>query len=75
MTAELKRDDIGLMINLLTQEIDRVGEVKEKYGFYDPSYFYHLVDTRNKLLMLPVTEEVPAAFSEFFSDKESGRVK
>ncbi len=64
MTVELKRDDIGLLIGLLTQDIDRVGEVKEKYGFCDPSYFYRLVDMRNKLLAIPAAEELPAAFND-----------
>ena len=74
MTVELKRDDIGLPISLLTQEIDRVGEVKGKYGSCDPSYFYRLVDMRDKLLAMPVAEESAVAFSdkeweEFFTDK------
>ncbi len=38
MTVELKRDDIGLLISLLTRDMDRIGEVKEKYGFCDPLY-------------------------------------
>jgi len=74
VTVELKRDDIGLLISLLTQEVDRVGEVKEKYGSCDPSHFFHLVDMRNRLLAMPVAEELPAAFSDkewekFFTDK------
>jgi hypothetical protein len=64
VTVELKRDDIGLLIGLLTQDIDRVGEMKEKYGFCDPSYFYRLVDMRNKLLAMPVAEELPAGFND-----------
>ncbi len=70
MTVELKRDDISLLISLLTRDMDRVGEVKEKYGFCDPSYFYRLVDMRNKLLAMPVVEELPAGFS----DKEVGEL-
>ncbi len=68
MTVELKRDDISLLISLLTRDIDRVGEMKEKYGFCDPLYFYRLVDMRNKLLAMPVAEELPVGFS----DKEVG---
>ncbi len=64
MTVELKRDDISLLISLLTQEIDKVGETKEEYGFCDPSYFYHLIDMRNKLLAMPVAEELPATFTD-----------
>jgi len=70
VTVELKRDDIGLLISLLTQDIERVGEVKEKYGFCDSSYFYRLVDMRNKLLAIPVVEELPAGFN----DKEVGEL-
>ena len=70
VTAELKRNDIGLLINLLTQEIYRVGETKEKYGFFDPSYFCHLVYVRNKLEKMPVAEELPRVFSDFISGKE-----
>ena len=61
---ELKRDDIGLLISLVTQDIDRAGEVKEEYGFCDPSYFYHLVDIRNKLLVMPVAKELPGGFND-----------
>ena len=64
MTVELKRDDISLLLSLLTRDMDRVGEVKEKYGFCDPSYFYRLVDMRNKLLAIPVAEELPAGFND-----------
>ena len=64
MTVELKRVDIALLISLLTQEIQRVGEAKGKNGFYDPSYFYRLVDIRNKVLVMPVAEELPAGFSD-----------
>jgi len=41
-----------------------VGEVKEKYGFYDPGYFYHLVDIRNKLMAMPLDEELPSSISD-----------
>jgi len=29
VTVELKRDDIGLVISVISQELDRVGEAKE----------------------------------------------
>ena len=64
MIVELKRDDIGSLISLVSQEIDRVGEAKEKYGCCDPSYFYHLVDIRNKLLAVPLDTELPSGFSD-----------
>ena len=70
MTVELKRDDICLLISLLTQGMERAGEVKEKYGSCDPSYFYRLVDMRNKLLAIPAAEELPAAFN----NKEAGEL-
>ncbi len=74
MTVELKRDDVGLLITLLTQEIDKAGVAQEKNGFHDPSYFYRLVDIRNKVLVMPVAEELPAGFSdkeweEFFTGR------
>ena len=74
MTVELKRDDICLLISLLTQGIERAGEVKEKYGSCDPSYFYRLVDMRNKLLAIPAAEELPAAFYDNDNDKEAGEL-
>ena len=64
MTMELKRDDIGLLISLISQEVDRVGKAKEEYGFCDPSYFYHLIDIRNKLLAMPLDTELPSVFSD-----------
>ncbi len=75
MAVELKRDDIGLLIALLTQEIDRVGEAKEKCGFHDPSYFYRLVDMRSKLLAMPADGEIQDGFSDkewekFFTGKK-----
>ncbi len=70
MTVELKRDDICLLISLLTQGIERAGEVKERYGSCDPSYFYRLVDMRNKLLAIPAAEELPAAFNDNDNDKD-----
>ena len=65
VAMELKQDDIGLVISLVSQEIGRVGKAKEKYGCCDPSYFYHLVDIRNKLLAVPLdTEQLPSGFSD-----------
>ena len=63
MTVELDKNSIKTLIGLITVEIDRVGEAKEKYGFYDPGYFYKLVDIRSKLMAMPLTEELPSAFS------------
>ena len=63
MSGELKLDDISLLISPTSQELDRVGKVKEKYGFCDLSYFYHLVDIRNKLLAMPLDTELPSGFS------------
>ena len=34
--VELEKNDVKTLISLVTEEIDRVGEVKEKYGFYRP---------------------------------------
>ena len=55
--VELKKDDIKTLIALVSQEIDRIGEAREKHGFYDPGYFYQLIDIRNKLLATPLDEE------------------
>ena len=63
MAVVMKKQDIKTLISLVTEEIDRVGEVKERYGFCDLAYFYHLVDIRNKLLMMPVEEELKSIFS------------
>ena len=57
MTVELKKHDIKTLIGLVSEEIDRVGEAKKKYGFYDSGYFYQLIDIRNKLLAIPFGEE------------------
>jgi len=55
--VELKKDDVKTLVALVSQEIDRVGETKKKYGFYDSGHFYHLIDIRNKLLAPPLDEE------------------
>ena len=39
----LKKHDIKALIGLVSEQIDRVGEAKEKQGFYDSGYFYHLL--------------------------------
>ena len=67
MTVELNKDDIKMLVNLVTAEIDKVGEAKEKHGFGDLGYFYHLVDMRNKLLAMS-GKEMPVLST--FSDKE-----
>jgi len=51
------KHDVKTLIDLLTLEIDRLGEAKEKCGCGDPSYFYHLIDIRNRLLVLPPDAE------------------
>jgi hypothetical protein len=33
MAIKLKRDEINLLINLLTQQMDRVDAAKDQYGF------------------------------------------
>jgi len=62
--VELKKYDIKTLIDLISEEIDRVGEVKEKRGFYDSGYFYHLIDIRNKLLAMPLDEEPSPGISD-----------
>jgi len=62
--VELKRHDIKTLIGLVTEQIDRVGEAKEKHGFCDLGYFYHLVDIRNKLMAMPLDEELAASISQ-----------
>ena len=55
--VELKKDDIKMLIGLVSGEIDRVAESREKYGFCDPGYLYQLIDIRNKLMATPLDEE------------------
>jgi len=59
VTAKLRERDVKTLIGLLTLEIDRLGEAKEKCGCGDPSYFYHLIDIRNRLLTFPSDAEPP----------------
>jgi len=62
--VELKKHDTKTLIALVSQEIDRVSEAREKHGFYDPGYFYHLIDIRNKLLAMPFGEEPSSSISD-----------
>jgi len=68
VTVELKKNDIKTLIGLVTrridQEIGRVGNAKENFGFYDLGYFYHLIDIRNKLLAMPSGTEMPTGLSD-----------
>jgi hypothetical protein len=41
--VELKKHDTKALIGLVSEEIDRVGEVRKKYEFYDPASFCHLI--------------------------------
>ena len=61
--VELKKHDIQTLIALVSQEIDRVGEARKKYGFYDSGHFYQLIDIRNKLLATPLDEEPALSIS------------
>ncbi|MBA7470172.1 hypothetical protein ES707_05450 [subsurface metagenome] len=61
--VELKKQDIKTLLALVSQEIDRIGEAGEKHGFYDPGYFYHLIDVRNRLLAMPLDEEPALSIS------------
>ena len=62
--VELRERDIKTLIGLITEEIDRVAEAREKHGVYDLAYFFHLVDIRNKLLALPSGGELPSTISD-----------
>ncbi len=52
VTIQLKRDDINLLKTLVSEGIDRVCKEKEKYGDGDTVYLLHLVDIRDKLIVL-----------------------
>ncbi|MFC1871199.1 hypothetical protein ACFLYF_02205 [Chloroflexota bacterium] len=39
--------------------MNRVGEEKERHGAQGLAYFYQLVDMRNKVLTISLTEKVP----------------
>ena len=64
VTVELTKHHVGTLIGLVTEEIDRVTEAKEKHGSHDANYFYHLIDMRNKLLAMISEEELTASISE-----------
>ena len=57
--SELKKHDAKTLISMVTLEMDRLGEAKEKCGCGDPGYFYHLIDIRNRLMALPLDAEPP----------------
>ena len=59
MTAELKKHDVKTLISMVTLELDRLGEAKEKCGCRDPGCFYRLIDIRNRLMALPLDAEPP----------------
>ena len=61
--VELKKQDIKTLIGLVSEEIDRVGEAKKKYGFYDSGHLYQLLDIHNKLLAMPFGEELSSNIS------------
>ena len=58
---ELKKRDVRMLIRLVTDEIDRMAKVKEKYSFYDSGYSEHLVDMRNKLRAMPLDDHQVSA--------------
>ena len=62
--VELKKHDTKTLIGLVSGEIDRVGEARKRHGFYDPGYFYQLIDIRNKLLAMPFGEEPSSSISD-----------
>ena len=62
--VELKKHDTKTLIALVSQEIDRVGESREKYGFCDSGHFYHLIDIRNKLMAMPFGEKPSSSISD-----------
>jgi len=64
VVVELKRNDVKTLIGLVTEELGRVGEVKDKYGFCDPGYFYPMVDIRNRLMAMPLDTELPPCISD-----------
>jgi len=59
VTAKLKKHDVKTLISVVTPELDRLGEEKEKCGCGDPGCFYRLIDIRNRLMALPLDAEPP----------------
>ncbi|MDD4876663.1 MAG: hypothetical protein PHQ86_06015 [Dehalococcoidales bacterium] len=55
----LKRDDTKTLIDLISAEVDRLSEARKKKGFCNTKYFYHLIDIRNKLLIMFSDEKTP----------------
>lgn len=72
VVSELRKHNIKTLISLVTEEIGRVGEAKEKYGCGDPGYFYHLIDIRNRLMVLPLDAEPPPHLSDKALEKLFG---
>jgi len=64
MVVELTSPDIKILVGLVTEEIERIAEARERNGFYDLGFFYHLVDVRNRLLAMPVNEELPSIITD-----------
>ena len=64
MTVELKKHKTKTLIALVSQEIDRVGEARKEYGFYESGHFYQLIDIRNKLMATPLDEEPRSSISD-----------
>lgn len=64
MTVQLKENDIKTLISLVTERIDGVADVREKYGFYAPGYLLRLVDMRNRLKSMLSGEELPSSISD-----------
>jgi len=58
VVAKLNIYDVRVLVRLVTDEMDRMAKTKEKYSFYDSGYSDHLADIRNKLLALPLDEEL-----------------
>ena len=57
--SELRKHDIKTLISMVTLEMDRLGEAKEKCGCRDSGCFYRLIDIRNRLMALPLDAEPP----------------
>ena len=61
--VELKKHKTKTLIALVSQEIDRVGEARKKYGFYESGHLCQLIDIRNKLMATPLDEEPRSSIS------------
>lgn len=60
---ELKPEDFDLLINLVGEEIHRVGKREA------PDHFYRLVDIRNKLLAMSLELRGFSALGRLFAGK------